>query len=521
MNAQELRALSLSRNYEQIHAQIQAELQKLPVFKGLAKGDTEDLKALVEAEVKKAVCAMKAVPAPLVNIVLLLGRQFEDHVRGRIASYLSPQLAADYQQFLNSKFQRLSSLKECFAWIDDSLTRMALRYSNLPVEWNLVVDTLICFYTLTKQKMCDYFFFCEILDADFVEGLDLVVKYEKKFMKILLGRGCCLRTDRRLDEQVLDCDEKVVHTAPTILRNQCCHVSMLSSLFLPNIKIYLRASFESVLKDIAGQDGVEMHIMAKFLVFFRSLERIYKKIEYFGDRDAYRDLLQCFDAYLAILVRNIEPENGIYGAAIVLNTLVFVKETTNEFMDQLHEKADGAEMRAWCDISNAERHHSSSIDRFFHSYFRSLNFGSHRGLGARIICFLESHVTTDFFKGLSDEVQISLVESIISNILFKIHVLKIGPDAAEALLGEMGEVKQYLRTKINVLPLMDAVEKFLKIFLCSAERKEDFIDNFGLVSDGIFSFNQIIRSIGRQEVADELSVIYSQRAGALPGKDDL
>lgn len=506
-----LRELYRSRNYEEIHDHIQQEVRRLELRDRSFTKDLDGLKSFVEEEIRKSMCELKGISKPLLNITLLLGEEFELKMMGMVISYLTARHSAEYQDILNCKFQRLSSLGECFAWMEDTLAKIGLKYLNIPADWNLSSEMLTRFYVLTKQRMCDYFFYCEIVESDFVEALDITVKYEKKLAKILRRGNCCIPEKSEVS-LVPDCVTDDA-SASMISPEHCEHTRMLSSLFLPNIKTYLKAFFDHYLKSELKQDDVEMNVISGFLNFFRSLGKILRKVEYFDDKQGYKYLVQHFDSYLSVLVRNIRLETELYESAVVLNTLLFVRETANDFLEQIHEKIciEADIPKTYTEIRRIEKFHNISIDQYVSRYFEGVDFSDLTRLSMEVIKFLDEKVMTERNRGLSGDVRSSLLECVASHVFSRIYTLKITPEISELLLIEISEVKKYLGTKVSVIPMMDVIEKYLKIFLCPTEDQRCFIDNFDLVSEGIFSFEQIIRNAGCEERMSELFAAYRGR----------
>lgn len=500
MHVAELRMLHHAKNYEEIHSLIQQEMGKLALRDGTGTQDLDSLKLLVEEEMKRGLSA-KSIPRPLVNIALLLGEDFEARVQGISVSYLAARYSADYQDFLNSRFQRLSSLRECFLWIEEALGSIALRYMNLPADWNLAAEVLLRLYTLTKQRMCDFFFYCEIDEPDFVDALDTTVRCEKRLAKVFKKSVCCVAAKGEVcAAQDGGC--------PVVSQEHCSHVAMLSSLFLPNIRVYLKTVFDSLLRSEFRQDEIEIYVISGFLGFFRSVGRVLKRIEYFGDKQAYEQLVQHFDSYLSILVRGIRMETELYKSVVVLNTLLFIQETADDFLGQILAAADveSSIPKTHAELRRVERFHSISVDEFFCRHLDA----DLETLSRKTIQLFEDHVMTEKMKGISEHLKISLLEAAVSCIFARISSARIGPEASEQLLLEVSELKRYLRTKSDVVPLIDVVEKYLKILLCPADDEICFVENFELLSEGIFSFEQIARNASCKD-RDRLCSAYERR----------
>ncbi|KMV65271.1 hypothetical protein M970_101120 [Encephalitozoon cuniculi EcunIII-L] len=509
MHASELRMLYKERNYEEIYSRIQQEMEKLVLRNKLSTDDLEGLQSSIEEEIRRGVHEQRGIPRPLINIILLQGESFEAKIRSLLISYLASLCSVDYQEFLCCNFQKLSSLKSCFTWIEESMARISLKYSNVPDDWNLPQEILLKYYVLTKQRACDYFFYNEIDEQDFVEAFDVTIKHERRLGRAFEKHGCCVCSL----QQPAGNESRLV---PSSTETSCPHRTMISSLFVPNIEIYLRASFRLLVESELNLQDVKVCVFSRFLDFFRGLERIFKKIGYLNDRPTYRHLVHCFDDHLGFLMRKICPSKDMYGSIIVLNTILFVRETGLDFLDQVMERSgveeDAPKMHA--EARRIEGLQNALIDDYLSHYFSELDFTAPEGLSKEIIRFLDKEIMSESNSGMYEDVRIMVLESIISHVFSRIYSIKITPKASEAILLETAEVKRYLRTKTSVIPLIDVVEKYLKIFLCPPDNTRCFAENFVLMSEGIFSFDQIISNIEDGHGADELYLAYEEITGS-------
>lgn len=504
MHATELRMLYNSKNYEEIYDRIRQEMEKLVLGDRLCTDDLEGLQSSVEEEMRRCIHEQRGVPRPLINIILLQGEIFEKRMRSLASSYLGSLCSVNYQEFLNSNFQKLSSLGSCLSWIEESISRISLRYSHIPDDWSLPQEILLKYYFMTKQRACDYFFYNEVDGEDFMEAFNAAIKHEKRLGKLFEKQGCCECT---LNAPSAD---KACLGADSHQEALCPHRTMISSLFIPNIEIYLRKSFSFLMEPDLNQEDIRACVVSRFLDFFRGLEKILRRIEYLNDKPAYRCLVHYFDEHLSLLMKRINSSKDLYGSIIVLNTLLFIRETALDFLDQIIEKSGVEEdiPKIHMEIRKVERSQNAFIDDFLSNYFSGLDFAAPEGLSKEIIQFLDGSIMNERIKGIHEDVQITLLEDMISHAFSRIYSTRVSPQISEALLFEVSEIKRYLRTKVNVVPLMDVVEKYLKIFLCPLDNEECFVENFILMSEGIFSFDQIINSIGSEHEVDALYSAY-------------
>ncbi|KAG5860284.1 hypothetical protein KMI_02g03770 [Encephalitozoon hellem] len=509
MHAIELRTLYNSRNYEEIYKRIQQEMEKLVLRDKLCTDDLEGLQSSVEEEVRKCIHEQRGIPRPLVNIILLQGEDFEKKMRSLVCSYLGSLCSVGYQEFLNCNFQKLSSLKGCLPWIEENVARIGLRYSHVPDDWNLPQEVLVKYYFMTKQRACDYFFHNEVDEEDFIDAFNATVRYEKRLGRLFERHGCSA------------CTSCVPHadraqSVSGLQENVCPHRTMISSLFIPNIEIYLRKSFGLLVEPDLKQEDVRVCIVSRFLDFFRGVEKVLKKIEYLDDKSVYRQLVNHCDEYLSLLMRKVSLSRDLYGSIIVLNTLLFIRETALDLLDRIMEKSGVEEdiPRIHAQIRRIERLQNAFIDDFLSSYFSGLDFATPEGLSKEIIGFLDENIMSERTRGIHEDVQITLLEGVVSHAFSRIYSTRISPQISEALLFEVSEVKRHLRTKVSVVPLMDVVEKYLKIFLCPPDNEKCFVENFMLMSEGIFSFEQIVDNVGNEHEVDALYSAYEAAVGS-------
>ncbi|AFN83923.1 hypothetical protein EROM_101080 [Encephalitozoon romaleae SJ-2008] len=501
MHAIELRMLYNSKNYEEIYDRIRQEMEKLALGDRLCTNDLEGLQSSVEEEMRRCIHEQRGIPRPLINIILLQGEVFEKRMRSLASSYLGSLCSVNYQEFLNCNFQKLSSLDSCLSWIEESIAKISLRYSHIPDDWCLSQEILLKYYFMTKQRACDYFFYNEVDEEDFMEAFNSTIKHEKRLGRLFEKHGCCA----------------CALYAPSVDSHQealCPHRTMVSSLFIPNIEIYLRRSFSFLMQPDLNQEDTRACVVSRFLDFFRGVGKILKRVEYLNDKSVYRHLVHYFDEHLSLLMKRINSSKDLYGSIIVLNTLLFIRETALDFLDQIIEKSGVEEdiPKIHMEIRRVERSQNAFIDDFLSNYFSGLDFAAPEGLSREIIQFLDKSIMNERTKGIHEDVQITLLEDIISHAFSRIYTTRVSPQISESLLFEISEIKRYLRTKVSVVPLMDVVEKYLKIFLCPLDNKECFVKNFILMSEGIFSFDQIVNSIGNEH---EVGALYSAYEAAM------
>ncbi|ADM12439.1 uncharacterized protein Eint_101140 [Encephalitozoon intestinalis ATCC 50506] len=514
MHASELRTLHSSKNYEEIYNIIREEMEKLSLRDKLCTNDLEGLQSSIEEEIRRCVHEQKGIPKPLVNITLLQGESFEARMKSLAISYLGSLCSVSYQEFLNCNFQRLSSLKSCLGWIEESISRVSLKYSHVPDDWSLPREILLKYYVMTKQRVCDYFFYNEVDEEDFIEAFDATIRCEKRLGKLFEKQGCsaCVQSTSLEDGA---CKSKGLSQKETF----CPHKTMLSSLFVPNIEIYLERSFKELMESDLNQENVKLCIISGFLDFFRGVEKILKRVEYLNDKSAHRHLVHYFDEYLSLLIKRTRLPGCLNESIIVLNTMLYIRETALDFLDQIIEKSEVEEdiPKIHMQMRKAERLQNTFIDDFLSSYFLGLDFSAPEGLSRKVIQILDKDIMNEEIEGIYEDIRITLVESVVSHVFSGIYSIKVTPRISEALLLETAEIKRYLRTKVSVLPLIDVVEKYLKIFLCPPDNERCFVENFILMSEGIFSFDQIVNNIGSSHGEDRLYLAYKSVVDSFNG----
>ncbi|KAH9411442.1 hypothetical protein HK407_05g09610 [Ordospora pajunii] len=515
MQVSELRELHNSRNHEEIYSRIRQEMQKLNFRQKLSTDDLDGLKLCIENEIKKCVYAQKSIPRPVISITLLLGNEFEEKARSSMASHMTILCSVDYQDVLKHSFRKLSSLGACLMWVEENLAKVMLRYALIS-DWNLALEVLLRYYVMTKQKICDYFFYNDVDEEDFVQAFDMALRYEKRFAKLVDDSKCSLCMCRHQDSS----DENCTQDLASAINHSCSHMRMISSQFIPNIAIYLKVSFDRLVGGEFEQGNAKVCVISAVLDFFHGLERILKKIEYLDDVSAYKCLVRYFDKYIAILISKIRLGNTIYKSIVVLNTLLFARETMSDFMARVLGQAGILEdtPNASEQIRKMEAFHGSVIDSQLSVCFEKISFESPNDLAKDIIRFIDAEIISDATKGIGEETRMVLLESMVSQMLSRIYSIGITSDAAEALLLEVAEVKKHLKPKVSVIPMMDVLEKYLKIFLCSYDDEDCFVNNFMLMSEDIFSFEQIISSVQCKEKKGNLWAAYQRHTGtSTPG----
>ncbi|KAI5169617.1 hypothetical protein PAEPH01_0856 [Pancytospora epiphaga] len=441
----------------------------------------------------------ETVPVQLVNLIATFETEYILELKATATNYIVSQALAKLTQFLALNFTTLESLKNVYKRLEDMIEELNGTYHTLPPDWDLELRLICKAFIIIKQQICDYFFVNEIEEASYVQGLFATVALEKKLQPYLEMKSCCSHQIKFTADEI--------QTPDKITDVRCIHERMLSSIFISHIEIYFTYILKPYINRKFEQETCDFSIISIFLVFFRDVERIFEAISYFDDSSVFCEFLIQTDFYLCQLVKRLNVADELDAALDVLSTTVYVRETVADLSEKLLQYCTiDFQVEILDAVAEIELLQTRKIEKRL-----SESFPSTEMIVASSETLCEWFQSTILEKqSVSDEIKGVLLEIGMARALITIGRLKMSQDIAELLLERVCDLEQYLKRHFACIPHINSINRFLKIFACPTDDRERFVENFQVLSTGMFSFSQILSALENQEDAADLFVQYKK-----------
>ncbi|KAK6090619.1 hypothetical protein P3W45_000342 [Vairimorpha bombi] len=488
---EEYRILEQNRNYELIYEKLLLELSNIQDTTLNIK-DTSNIKAYIEDEIRKKIFKKRGIPTFIIKIIILLGKEYEKEMQNKIKNFIVSEYATDFQVFISIEFNKLGDMKNYYTKLNQILKDIQNIYFNLPEEWKTREEITSDIYIIIKQKICDIIFFNNFTDSEYIEIMSSVIENEKKI--------CEYQNEKK---------------------------SLLFNLFAPFIKIYYEHHFNNVLDLNLTYKKCEMKIFTNFVNFFKEFEILYAQISFFENTEALKILSDVFSKKLIILldfmndlnfyidydseVSTLYNKKDFKRMIIILNSISYLNECITQLNGMLNLKYEiNLKKELFLKVGNTENIFNSKLEIYIRNLLINVDFNK-KNVSEEVIALLKRDVFFLDLEDLYEEVIISLLESIILQVLSRVYLLDFDEEQAETMIYDLYDLKNFLSEYNTKIGSFNILESYLKIFMCSPKDKKTFIENFDVLSNNIFSFKQIVWSLKDKENVIELLEVYERR----------
>lgn len=498
----ELEKLCGKNEYDKIYSVVKAWTSKQALLEKSSCHPGPDIPYLqkyVEQRIMACLYKEEPIPNALINLIILFGSEHLLGLKTTATNYLVVQALAELTQFITTNFSNLGSLKRVYDFLEELVEGISDRYCNLPAEWNIELRLICRAFIIIKQQVCDYFFVNDTEESAYVHGLFATIALEKKLQPFLAMKGCC--------SHQIEFTADEIRTLDKISETRCIHERMLSSIFLSHIGVYFSYVFRPFLSRKFNQNMCELNIVGAFPAFFREVERVFENVCYFEDASVFREFLLQLDFYLCQLTKKLAVDEKLDGALVVLGTIIYVRETMADLKEKLSQYCIiDFVLDIFDDVAEIEWRQASRVEVLLAESFIPLKAVE---LNAGALCeWFRVHVVD--VGGTSDEVRGILLEMGAAHLLVRIGQLRMSQETSELLLDTVCDLKRYLGTHFTSVPHIRTITGYLKIFACPTDDREQFVENFRVLSAGLFSFSQILSALENQDDAAELFVQYKK-----------
>ncbi|ELQ75362.1 hypothetical protein THOM_1659, partial [Trachipleistophora hominis] len=273
----------------------------------------------------------------------------------------------------------------------------------------------------------------------------------------------------------------------------CKHRKMLSHLLLPNIGLLINDLFLPVKKITLNQKCVEMNLISSFVQFFRELGNVLVVIRHFESASVHELFMYEANNVLCALLASVSVTYNYKDLLVMLNTLYFVETT---FLD-LTENT-----RKWgCTSNNVsayvrklEKKVTTGIESILKVIFRR-SVKKKYTFSNEFIEMLKKEVLVLDRIEFNESIFHFLFETLFSLLFSKMVKFKMEPRLAELLIEEIGEIRLFLEEDWPKPPLIDVIESYLKIFVCTTDNIRVFVTCFNQLNNNLFDFKNIIEAL--------------------------
>lgn len=316
----------------------------------------------------------------------------------------------------------------------------------------------------------------------------------------------------------------ILYHKPTLKDLEFCrHKKMLSNLLLPEIHIYVNQLFQDQedgkgLNSITLGNKIEMNLNKTILNFFSQIGKIFVQIRHFNDVNAYKPFLNNFYKILSSrILDEIKIPKKYINLLILLNSVYFVENTLNDLLFQVQDNMN-KNNESFCDFENKTKEKIRSIEKIISSKIEKILKIIFNRYVKKKIQFSEEFI--DVLKKevfclsrieYNDSIIYFLIETLLSYLFNQISNLQMTSSRADIIISEIIEIKLFLKQNERDCNLINLIENYLKIFICTPDNPKDFVFSFVQLNQNIFNFETIIDALEDRSKKDILREEYKKQ----------
>lgn len=495
MNKQ-LERLCESGDFEDIYRALVSKPGNVQKSISLTDADITRLRKLSSESILGCLYSGKKIPDSLLKVAMLLGEEWMASLKVPVCNYIVSQRMADVSQFIALNFQDPGSAKLIFDFIEKSVETMMDRYDSIPQEWNVDLRVVTKSFVMVKQMLCEHFYNNDASPDSFTRGLLSTISFERKLDQFFSLKKCCAT--------IMDLGENEIHVHGEVKHIKCLHRRMLSSVFVPHLEVFYQALLGPHTRKEVDLDSTQKSIVRDFILFFRDLEFVYERVLHFEDRTVLLQLFETADSLLLGMVQKLKPQESMDGGVRIVSTLMYVQEVAQEFSHRINDTLHDCESSALAASRRLEREQSARIERILGS---SLSIVEGRNFQTFRTVF-ETFLSMG--RDVPEETRGFILEIATSQLLAKIGLARVNSCTASILLEDVVELEHWLSSMFVFVPHTKTIKDYLRILSCPLEPREGFVANFRALSNGRFSFHQVLKALDDQQAASELFEIYER-----------
>lgn len=475
------------------------------------------LKNILISDIKYSITNEKALEKSVVFISTILTEKYLADVQSSIVTWMSNVTLAAYTKEIQ-RIERLTDTGKYLSTLLEIKNKVGISTAHLPIWWNISKVILHDLSVVFKNKLIRIIDKGGFSNSEYLKSLHECVEFEKMY---LTTRNKHKRISSPTEVSVL----KLSESSPVHLQllddiskehpiyEEKINENSLSLAFIPYIRIYIESELEIIngKKILFSSSGIDPSIYEIYTVITQSLSRII----YFKFPSVAHAFLAYVDASISRKIEKCTFSDAEAYFISAIESIYYIKETTFQMLMHLESIFGVAKISAPKTFNALD----DLCNRIYSEYTTVLYKKTH---------FLGMHTVSDKrFQRHTEELLehlLSIVNElsslsfankeeileewleILGQTIFSIVIkIRITTDRAEKLLFFMSALEVPLKNAISTTLLQnvcistfDRAKLYLKVFLTSPEEADMFIANFFMLSNGIFSFHQIIANISKK-----------------------
>ncbi|OAG29270.1 hypothetical protein NEDG_01343 [Nematocida displodere] len=469
------------------------------------------LKNIIISDIKCSIANDKALDKSIVVLSTLLSEKYAADVRNSIVTWVTNFTLAEETK----NIEQLASLSGIEAALDKLLRikdSVGIKTAHLPIWWNISKVVLSNMTTVVKNRVERLVEKNAYTDTEYLHSLALCIDFEKTYLSGKRQKHTSpqqeisalqLSTSSPTHLQLL---EDISQEQP-LFREETSQ-NGLSAALVPRIDIYVASELSGLaeMRIVFEGNGVHPSVYEVYTLLTQTLS----KLIYFKYPEVGQAFLQLVDASVSRTIRKSTFSNSSKHFVSGLETVEYIHTTTLQMLQRLEQiffltDLDAPKtFDALGDLSN----------RIFASLSVSLEkrlFFLNRAViheqrleqfGGEVFTRLTNDISAISLLVFSNKQEV-LEEwlNVLGQAIFNgVVPLKLQIHHAADILSFMTALEVSLRQAISESgfapclhpSMIDSVKIYLKVFLVSSTNPKDFAENYQTISNGLFTFHQIL-----------------------------
>ncbi|KAI5191605.1 hypothetical protein NEMIN01_1589 [Nematocida minor] len=474
------------------------------------------LKNILISDIKYSVTNEKGLDKSAVLLSTILAEKYVSDVQRSIVTWMSNCVQTEHMKDL----QRLEKLSE----VESALNRLlmikdsiGIKTAHLPIWWNISKVILCDLSVILKNKLIRVMDRAEFSCIEYLDALKRCMDFETTYLSSLGRRS----NNSPREVSVL----KLSETSPTHLRllddistehpmcSEEIESNSLTLAFIPYIHIYIENEIKSLSDRVILFSGCQVHSTTYSV--YTLLTHTLSKLVYFKFPSVGYSFLTIVDKAVAKIIKKSTFTQASKNLLSGIETVYYIQKITAEMLEKLQKTFNIAGI----DSPETEDALNDLLHRIYASYMLGLRdrlaFLNRKVLKSQkldkhctpflneLISEVESMSTLSFTR--YDYLVKEWLDMLGESIFLALVDVKFNAAQAEHILYFMSALEVPLKNTIFVklrldiqYSIFDKIKIFLKLFLLDPSLPELFIENFHMLSNGLFAFHQVLSKIPKR-----------------------
>lgn len=487
------------------------------------------LKNILISDIKYSITNEKGLEKSAVMLSTILSENYRMNIQVSIVTWLSNAVQTEHIKEIQ-KIERISEIRESL----DNLLRIkdsvGIKTAHLPIWWNISKIILCDLAVILKNKLIRVIDRADFSCMEYLHALKESMEFETTYLAFSR-----LHKPQEKDSSLL----KLTESSPSHLWllddistvEPMCHENLernsLTVAFIPYIEIYIEKEMkpiESITITFSGEE-----VSSSVYSIYKVLTEVLKKLMYFNFPSVGHSFLKLADKYVGRIVRKSVFTDAERNFISGIETISYVQSITKEMVDSLEKR--------FRIVGYQTAETNGSVEDLQHRIYASymlrlrnqLSFLNSKTLKERSLDRHKDRFLGELIEEVGKISKVSLGDKrhviaewldMIGESIFLILVsVKVDAFYAEDLLCFMSAIEVPLKNSILAdigvdvnQSIFDKAKIFLKLFLQDPSLSEMFIDNFHMLSNGLFHFHQVLSKVPKKHHKNLINV-FNRKSG--------